>query len=56
MTTKKPTILIRVQSKTKEAIAQAALNEQRSVSNLIEVVMTEWLRQNRYPREEKRKK
>ena len=39
----------------KEAIVKAALNEQRSVSNLIERVMTEWLRQNRYPRAEGKK-
>jgi len=45
MTTDKSPILIRVQPKTKAAIVKAALEDQRSVSNLIEHVMTEWLHQ-----------
>ena len=48
MTTAKPPVFIRVESKTKAAIEKAAADEQRSVSNLIERVMTEWLRHNGY--------
>jgi hypothetical protein len=48
MTTTKPPVFIRVEPKTKVAIEKAAADEQRSVSNLVERVMTEWLRQNGY--------
>jgi hypothetical protein len=54
MTSDKSIILIRVEPKTKEAIAKAAADEQRSVSNLIERFITEWLRYKGYLPEAKK--
>lgn len=56
MTTTKPPVFIRVEPKTKAAIEKAAADEQRSVSNLVERVMTEWLRHNGYLPERAKKK
>jgi hypothetical protein len=55
MTSDKSIILVRVEPKTKEAIVKAARDEQRSVSNLIERVMTDWLRERYVPPKAKRK-
>ena len=48
-------IALRLPTETKQAIEKAALDEQRSVSNLVERVMTEWLRERGYLPEAKRK-
>ena len=45
MTTDKSPILIRVPEELKAELREAARQERRSVSNLIETVMAEWLNQ-----------
>lgn len=49
-------IALRLPIETKQAIAKAAFDEQRSVSNLVERVMTEWLRERGYLPGAKREK
>lgn len=45
---KTPSLGIRVQPETKAALEKAAKDDMRSLSSLIEKVLTEWLRENGY--------
>lgn len=56
MTSTKPRVLIRTDDATKAALDKAAADDHRSVSNLIEVVMDEWLRERGYLPEPKPKR
>lgn len=56
MTTNKPPVFIRVFPATKEALDKAAAEAPCSVSNLVERVMTAWLRENGYLPKPKGKK
>jgi hypothetical protein len=45
---KTPSLGIRVQPETKEALERAAKADMRSISSLIEKVLVEWLREKGY--------
>lgn len=45
---KTPSLGVRVQPQTKAALEKAAEADMRSVSSLIEKILTEWLRANGY--------
>ena len=51
---KTPSLGVRVQPETKTALDKAAKDDMRSVSSLIEKILTEWLRERGYlPKEPK---
>ncbi len=52
---KTPSLGIRVQPEIKAALQKAAEADMRSVSSLIEKILTEWLRANGHLNEGKRK-
>lgn len=45
---KTPSLGVRVHPQTKAALEKAAADDMRSVSSLIEKILTEWLRANGY--------
>lgn len=45
---KTPSLGIRVQPETKAALEQAAKDDMRSMSSLIEKILVEWLREKGY--------
>lgn len=45
---KTPSLGVRLQPETKAALEKAAKADMRSVSSLVEKVLTEWLRSNGY--------
>lgn len=45
---KTPSLGVRVQPETKEALERAAKDDLRSVSSLVEKVLVEWLRSKGY--------
>ena len=53
---KTPSLGIRVQPGTKEALERAAKDDLRSVSSLAEKILVEWLRSRGYLHDEKAKK
>ena len=48
MASKKPTLLIRIDERTKEAMRKAAIAEERSMAWLYERAGREWLERNGY--------
>ena len=49
MTTKKPAVFVRFQPEVKEALDEAASNDGRSLSSLLEKIAVDWLRANGRP-------
>lgn len=45
---KLPSLGIRVQPETKEALEMAAKDDLRSISSLVEKILTDWLKQKGY--------
>lgn len=45
---KTPSLGVRVQPETKEALENAAKDDVRSVSSLIEKILTDWLKEKGY--------
>lgn len=45
---KTPSLGVRVQPETKDALDRAAKDDMRSVSSLVEKILTEWLREHDY--------
>ena len=55
VTSKKPPVLIRIREDLKSALERAAVNQNRSLSNLFETVLDQWARENGYlPKQEKK--